>query len=312
MNTKKYLLFIVLLTTFMACKKFIVADVDFDVAVVSDVQNLGDTTIFNFSGVNPDYITVYTGDSSHEYRYKDRLFISGGVNIFQFSSYYRIITAPAEPNTTLRIMASTDFNGIYDTTNVKAANWVDITNRAIMSLGLDNTNSGLVDIANFTMLEKPFYLAYRFLGYNDPVLKQPYWAIRTFGINYLADNKVFPIAATANAGWKSVDFKNPSVKWQTPSSGIIILNPTVIDTTGGYSGPLLNDDNDDWAISRKLMLNDVIRDNGFVLKGMADGPVKKWIYKFKTRGTYTVTFIAKNANATEAKYLIKPVTVNIN
>ncbi len=73
----------------------------------------------------------------------------------------------------MTVLVSNDFNGVYDTTSVKAATWTDVTSRVTLSTGADQTQSGTVDLSEFANNNKAATLAFRYVsacaGWSEPV-----------------------------------------------------------------------------------------------------------------------------------------------
>jgi len=125
-------------TLFVSCEKEGVVSIpSFDVTgydVTSTIDTAGNPVqqvTFNLSG-DASIISYYSGIIGSEYSYREgRILEVSGLR----SSFTSVAPTGAQQNS-LSIMASTDFNGIYDKENVQAATWIDITNRyALNSLG---------------------------------------------------------------------------------------------------------------------------------------------------------------------------------
>jgi hypothetical protein len=280
-----------------SCKKIDVAQPDFNVSTTKTTFKVGEPVVFSFSG-NPDVLSVYRGIAGESYDFRQRV-SAQGVPHLNFTSY---LLTPGQVNT-LRLMASTNFSGKFDAAGVAAATWTDITSRAILSTGADNTASGNIDLSDFKVSGKPVYLAFKYAGYNHPTLKQPNWAIRTFNVNnVLPEGRTSAISVIAQTGWVAVDVKNPSVVWGVPATGQVAINGTATDAT--------TDDNEDWVISRPYDLSAVSADVGLGLKN-ASTVLKSYSYTYTAAGTYTVTFIAANASVDAQKAIIKQITLTI-
>ena len=200
-------------------------------------------------------------------------------------------------------MASTNFTGKYDAAGVAAASWTDITSRATLSTGTDNTASGTIDLSDFKSANQPLYLAFKYQGYFHPTLKQPSWFLRTFNVNnVLPEGRTSVIAAIGQVGWVGVDIKNPTVVWGVPTTGQITINGTGTDA--------INEDNEDWVISRPFNLSSVSTDTGLGLK-TATTYLSNYTYAYTVPGTYTVTFIAANASRDESSQIIKQIKLTI-
>jgi len=285
------------LASLTGCKKLEVNEPKFDVSTTKTTYKVGEAINFAFTG-NPDLITVYRGIAGENYDFRTRI-EANGIPQLNFTT---LIQNTGETNT-LRLMASTDFTGKYDAAGIAAATWTDITSRAILSTGTDNTASGTIDLSDLKVAGKPLYLAYKYLGYAHATLKQPSWFIRTFNVNnVLPEGRTSVVAAIAQIGWVGVDIKNPSVIWAVPTTGQATINGTGTDA--------INVDNEDWLISRPLNLASASADIGTALK-TATTVLTNYAYTYTAAGTYTITFIATNASKDESKQVVKQIKLTI-
>src|SRR5690606_38070835 len=80
-----------------------------------------------------------------------------------FSSAYPDADSITYQNPEFKVLASTDFNNIYNYENVNAANWTDITSKFTIS----NTSktalaAGSYQISDLTEEGKPLYIAFKY------------------------------------------------------------------------------------------------------------------------------------------------------
>ncbi len=138
----------------------------------------------------------------------------------------------------LSVLVSNNFNGTYDTTNVKAATWTDITTRVSLSQGADQVQSGTVDMSEFTDGNKSATIAFRYI--TTTLITQNRWVIRTFNAdNQTPDGTVIPLANMTTAAWKAVSFQNPAAVWSITSAQLLLQgSATALD--------------DDWVLYQKL------------------------------------------------------------
>lgn len=280
------------------CKKLEVASPDFNVSLPANSFKVGDTVRFSFSG-KADNIVFYSGEPGFCYRYKDRT--SGeGVPQLDFTSY---LQNRGELNT-LKLLISTDFAGIYDSAHVRQATWSDLTDKAVLSTGADNTPSGPVDLGDYATHNKPVFLALRYQGYEHDSLKQPTWSIRTFNINnILPDGKRSSITVNKEVGWVAFDFSNPTVSWAVPVSGQVVINGSIANST--------KETNDDWIVSRAFNLRSVIPDVGVSVMDLGSAVIQEYTYIYTKPGTYTVTFVAFNHSVDEHREVVREMEITV-
>jgi hypothetical protein len=276
---------------FSGCEKYQIDDLTFSVTTPKTSYKVGEEVTFNFEG-NPDNITFYSGEIGKQYEFKNRTSGSGKAEL-QFTTFLQ----NNKPNT-LKFLASTNFAGIADSTNIVNATWVDITNRVTLSSGLDNTASGLVDVTDLRDPNKKVYFAFRFTDVTSPTA-QATWTIRNFVVNHTVNNRVFEIMNLADAGWGRFSMINRSNVWTVSATGLRF-------TGGGANSP----NNDTWVIARPADLGFVAKDVGEAIKDINQRlmPMK---YKFTTPGTYKVSFEASKANVESFKSILKEITIVI-
>jgi hypothetical protein len=280
------------------CRKLEVATPDFNVSLPATTYKVGDTLRFAFSG-RADNVVFYSGEPGFNYQFRDRS-SAEGIPQLDFTSY---LQNKGQLNT-LKLLLSTDFNGNYDSAGIQQATWSDLTDKAILSTGTDNTPSGPIDLSDYAKQNKPVYFAFRYQGYYSDVLKQPAWSVRTFNISNLTpDGKRSSIAINREIGWAAVDFKNPTVTWAVPVSGQVTINGTIANST--------KEENDDWIVSRPFDLRSVTPDAGVSVMDLGSALIDEYTYIYNRPGTYKVTFVAFNHSVDEHRELVREMEITI-
>lgn len=281
------------LIVFASCSKELTIDpLAFDVTTASTTYQVGDTVNFKFTG-NSEFISFFSGEEGHNYDFRERTSIDGAPQL-QFTSYAQY---GAQQNS-LQLMVSNNFNGIYDVTNVGQATWTDITSRATLSSGANNTPSGIIDLSDFLAQKKPIFFAFKYTGVTGSTQKT--WTINNLTLDLLTtSNGLLPITNLASAGWKQVSFLNPAAVWT--------FNATQVRIAGGNASA---DDNEDWAITKLLYLNNVAPDVAVAIKNVTQ-KLDSYDYVFTQPGTYKVVFLAANATADNQASTTKEVTLTI-
>lgn len=279
----------------ISCKKDQdIVSPDFDVTVGKTTYAVNEPITFDFTG-DADIISFYSGAQGSEYKYRDRFRVDGTPQL-QFTSYYQ----SSSQENTLQLLISNDFSGTYDTDNVQNATWTDITPRATLSTGANNTPSGVIDLTDLQTPDIPVYLAFRYAASHESV--QPTWTIKDINVsNKLDDGSSVSVATIANLSWGAVNRSNSAKGWA--------YNATQLQFT---SSPAGTEDNDDWLISQPIQLDRVQRSFGVNIK---NNPVtKQTSYEFAgyaEAGTYTVTFEAINANKWDKKTVVKEMAITV-
>lgn len=287
-----------MLLVFSSCKKPVILTPDFDVTVSKTTFKVNEPVIFDFTGT-ADVVTFYSGVTGAEYKYKDRLTVTGKPQI-QFTSF---LQSTSTQTNTLSLLVSNDFSGTYDVDNIQKAKWTAITSRATLSTGIDNTPSGIIDLTDLQVPVGYVYIAFRYTAKKDAVMAQPTWTIKNIAIdNKLADGTNVSVATIANLNWGIVDVLNPANKWASSTSALT------------FTGGAVNlDDNEDWIISQPLQLDRVQRTFGKSIKPSPTTTLTRYIFPgFAAAGTYTMSFEALNANRWGApEIIVKEFTITV-
>ncbi|MNK51764.1 hypothetical protein D3C87_706820 [compost metagenome] len=300
----KYIfIFLVGCLTISGCSKNDVESPDFEVSYdANKTYKVEDTVNFKFVG-NAENIVFYSGMPGNNYGNLTRKQETGIPRL----NFTTTLNYAGQVNT-LKLVASTDFNGKYTDTDVLAAKWDEIT--APLATSVTARATGNIDLNGFlTTDNKPVYLAFIYTGYNHATLNQPKWSITAFTLNnILADGSINPITTASEMGWTQIDFKNNTTVWSLPTTGLISID----GTTPATGITKLKDDNDDWAISKPLNFKRVNVETGVSIKNLASAKLDSYSYVFSKEGTYKVAFIAFNTNQSDRREILKELTITIN
>jgi len=295
---KYYFAALIPLLVFSSCKKQqVILTPDFDVTVDKTTFAVNEPVTYLFTG-DADIVTFFSGAAGKEYKYKDRYRIDGKPQI-QFTSYRQ---GTSTQTNTLSLLLSKDFTGTYDLDNLQKATWTDITSRAILSTGIDNTASGIIDLTDLPTPDLPVYIAFKYTAKKDTAVAQPTWTIKNVAINNIAaDGTNFSIGTSANINWGTLSVLNSVNLWTSTTAQI------------QFTGGAINaDDNEDWIITQPLQLDRVQRAFGLSIKPSPTTTLTKYIFAgYTTPGTYTVTFEALNANRWDKKITVKEFTITV-
>lgn len=292
-------LVIALILLISGCNKKEVTPIDFNVTTAATTYKAGDSVVFNFTG-NPDFITFYSGESGHQYLYATRDF-AAGTPILQFNSYRQY----GIHDSTLHIMVSRNFANSYTTGGVDSATWTDITGRAILSTGTNQTPSGAIDLSGFTGEDNaPLYIGFKYHDTTNGSSSLRTWTITDLTLNtVLVDSSVLSVATLATAGWKDVTYLTPAAAWIITTTG---TSPLLKINGGAAGGP----ENYNWVISGPLYTNKVSPDAGVALKNIS-AKLSQYVYQFAEPGVYDVTFSAVNENVYGREQKVKTIRITV-
>ncbi len=260
---------------------------------------LGDTTRFVFSGTAGN-VTVYTGDSSHNYDYRNRSQVLGATHL-SFSSAEQYGTQ----TNTLQLLATDKLPGL-DSVSVTSASWTDITSRATLAASTTATPSGTIDVSDLVSgVNDSLFLAFKYTGTGGTT--QRTWTITNFTVyNVLPDVNyaLSTLAADANY-WTKYKISPSTAGWTSSTTQLQVVG-------GAATAP----DNTSWIISKPLYVGRVAPDlsipliniNGFTNNATAAG----YNYIYTKPGTYKAVFLVFNNTAEEQKTNIQQFYIKIN
>ena len=231
-----------------------------------------------------DSLIFYSGEEGHQYEFRNQTGMAGVEHQLSFQSYRQW----GVQENTLALLVSRDFNGEdYSEEAIKAATWVDITNRATLSTGSDNTPSGTIDITDVLGKSGSVYFAFKFVGAAGTT--QRTWTIKDFNIStVMPDGTVEEVANTENAGWVETSMKNPDMHWT--------ISPERIQMIGGNETAA---ENEDWIISKGFPLYSFGADRGEVIKSRYQFMLKDHWFVYREPGDYHAVLVAKNGSGDE-------------
>lgn len=180
----------------------------FDVTAEKTTYKAGESVKFLITGGEAQAISFYSGELKKEYASRSGRVadVAGAGATLAFTSSVQLGTQANQ----LSLLASTNFNGDYSSVaKLKAATWVDITNRFKLGTSTAFLASGTVDVSDLIVAGKPIYFAFRYntkKQATNGIARQ--WFIQTFTLNSkkLLDNTLaLTIADQAGTGFRIVD-----------------------------------------------------------------------------------------------------------
>lgn len=295
----KLLIASVILFSLASCQKTyeLAPQDDFSVELEKNSYKVGEPVRFIING-KPENIVFWSGEAGRKYEYRKRTIVEGNTVSLNFKTYAQFGLMPIDQSV-IKLYVSTNFNGIYDATNVRAANWEDITDKAVLSAGLDQTPSGNISLNTFAERNKNMALA---LVYKTTVIKpeaqQNRWVIRSFDLKSTNQQGEETVLATmATAGWTAFNFSGPATNWSITSAQLLtVRNSTDLD--------------DDWVVSKQFNPNSILPDVGEPIKNISQN-LKDYTRVYTKAGVYKVSFVATNANVERSLTVVKEIDLTI-
>lgn len=275
-----------------SCMKEDIASADLLVTTEQSSYKVGDTVTFKFAA-NPDNIVFYSGETGRNYALRDRQFADNDLQI-NFSTFVQ--WGVIYDN--LKLMVSNDFNGVYDTKNIAAATWVDISDKAVFSDKLDNVPSGTVSLKPYVSKADTasLYVAFRYTDFQKK--QQNRWIVRSFNANKVSpEGQISNVATMATGGWKAVSFLNDKQTWTISAAQLLM-----------YGGVAADTDNDDWVVSKGFKVRESVADNGLALKNIST-QMQEYKYVYREAGEYKAVFASSSVWYSGEKHALTELTI---
>ncbi|HJD75611.1 MAG TPA: DUF5017 domain-containing protein [Bacteroides reticulotermitis] len=302
---KRYLYLLLIATggLLVSCDSEKVDDVDFDVTISNNLKEIyvEDDVTFEFSG-NPAYIVFYSGESGHEYAYKDRLRVDVESMRFSYTITQQYTDDIFQNKETMQIYISEDFNGDYTPEGMKKATWTKLSGTGEGELKVplcDNKRKEeVMENTDFSVYkDKKFYLGIRYET-TDVASGWPRVDVTSMNLEKVIPGGTVPMTNPSKGfGFNFVylDSKDGNF-W---ADDVKLLFQPKSEKEGTY---------DVWAVSQQIDVAAVAPDMGVPVKSL-DMKSPSYTYNYTEPGEYKVTFVALNANAWNTKSVMKEMKV---
>lgn len=303
---------------FPACTQSdILYDVDFNVTLDPDnTYYAGDPVTFNFDG-NVDNILFYSGESGHEYQFRDRYAIS--MDLIKSATLHLEIQ-PRYGYGSLQVWYSSSFSGLAgndgeaDRATLSKLEEDGMTGwTAVTIWSEDNKETSTVttpvDI-DITQYVENFSIAFLWNHTDASETQRHYWvngniSIEAEGFGTIStDLSALPMTSVM----MNEEIEDPYYK-NDGNGSIRFDSGQDINFQGCGANekafPLKG-----WVVTTPQMLNAVANDKGVVVKNMQNY-MDSYSYIFAEPGTYTVTFVGRNANYVGTSEVVKELTVTV-
>lgn len=309
-----YILIVFCLSIFLAScvKEGVVNTPDFDVidykvtSVIDTSGNPVKQVTFNFSG-DASLISFYSGLLGSEYAYRDGhiLEVKG-----LLSSFTSNLASTGTQENQLSILVSTDFNGIYDITNVRAATWTNITDRYALNVRGASAalHSGTVDISDLLIDGKPIYFAFRYICQPQAIYGgNSTWRIRDFSLQSSTDLGLASLATHTTADWQLINYGETV----NTGRGAAIESNGALRFNGNHQTPQIPTES--WGITKGFTVSkiDLGPDRPIAIKSLVNPRLESYSFNYTTSGTYKVVFIASNASYQGQNNVIREIEITV-
>ncbi len=312
MNARGILLCLTALPFLCGCFSKETPVCDIEVTTEKETYAVGESVVFKFSG-NADNIVFYSGEPGHSYDRKGAHFAENPLKV-KFRTATDGVLVDGKPDDNFRFLVSTDFNGVFDAENVRAAKWTDLTDSFGVAAegGLVNTDSRELDLKELLPetagVENPaFYLAFRYFDKDPDAPVKNRWVVRTYSVKSVGTDGEETVLAD----------KSQTMGWQTVSLGADMgaeklwsIGGTQVMAEGQKNVNYAIHGKDEWLISKAFYPNKVSPDSGEVISFISISP-SSFSYSFSKPGIYNVAFDCSSVwyNGGASKLLRKTITI---
>lgn len=316
-----YLSAVSLLLLHSACNKMELEDVDFSVVPDKTVVVVGEPVVFQIDG-NPNFITFFSGEDGHKYVNRNRVELDPS-EIEKSALSFTVDSKYGTQKEALKVYLSKDFPGLTQRDTVGDRNliqthpWNDIT------VDCKIADGKVTKVVDFDLKEYQggLVLAFQFKGDTQSTPQRTIILTDLLISNQLRNGSVVetkgdgmnfscfdiqPSNAENNCYKKVVSGSLVQGTW----SLIELAKLNKIQMQGGTTAHATWANNDDWLISEKIKLNSCTPDTGESIKDI-NRSLTSYSYSFAAPGTYTVSFLAGNANVDGSKIVLKEVTIEV-
>lgn len=247
---------------------------------------VGETVTFKLDG-NPDNIIFYSGEFGHDYDERDREYVDNDLVVDVALS-----TSVIQPN--LQILVSSDFNGVYDVENVKAATWTDVSNlfdypdkaNVITPGGAKNLSPYVSNDKDATL-----YVAFRYFygGEHGNSYTRNGWFIKDIKMSQVSpvgDAMIMAEMTKQNVGWKTICMiPGAESKWSDKGNQVVTYGNSTTPPPAAW---------DDWLITKGFKVKEPAEpDFGVALKNLSTS-MSEYQYVYKRAGMYKAVFVTSS------------------
>ena len=279
---------------------------EFEVQVDKEVVNVGEEVVFRFAG-KAGILSFFSGEIGHDYDFRDGRIVEAG----DVSMSFRMaqVIASGTQTSQFSVHLSTDFEGIYDFSNVQSATWQNITDRFTLPSGSAYTESGTVDITDLVPQEiKPIYIGLRYITWPQAVHGTARdWFMQNFLLSSETSIGNLTLADMNNAGFQLIDEQARGL------AGGSLIEASRLRFRGHEFDPDNDPRSENWIITKPIYAGtiDMGPDRPIAIKGSYHDWPSEYRYVYEEPGEYAVYFVAANANVNESREVVKRVDITV-
>jgi hypothetical protein len=313
-----------LLLAASACNPDDVESLSFNVRTEGEVTTIKtDEEIHFLIDGNADYITFYSGEDGSNYDRMNRTEteIASLTLSCSFKQQYNDLNYLNKE--IVHAYISTDFSGTYTPEELNKATWKPISGKAngylpmpVPTSASAVETSGTIDLSQFTDINQNFYVAYQYNAQgrdeipaangNGKYTNRPRVDITGLKLQKTtSDGQVINITdAIKDWAFRPVFVQSSTKTNYQVSDNSLLFQPQ--KATPGANGK--EPDEVVWMVSQNINPRSVEPDKGTAIQSV-EARLNKYSYSYRKPGTYTATFVAKNANMWECQTTVRQITI---
>lgn len=332
---------------FTACENELKKDAELNIGVeTSDAVGFdGQQTITVKKGTpvnflidgDPDYLTFFSGEIGAEYRNRERTTVS----MDDIESSKLSVTIEAQygnPADIMEVRVAEDFQGLTKTDFAADSVLVDEGTdwQTLIDKAPSKTEPGIPQVANFNAgvlttidmtpyLNRSITLGFRYKGVSNTAVQSKFYFRNLQIENVMKNGQVITLDAKS-FGFTALNmyYRHPDVLNTQNRRNVLSGKPyaTVTNNTSGvwnlanmtnffiHSSPTGSPLMYVWLVSDKLVINACTPDSGVGIKNITED-LNTYSHTYDKVGTYTATFVGRNANYKQQTEVVREYTVNV-
>lgn len=291
-----------ILSVLYSCDADNVKQLDFDVKLRNPENEIyaGDNVTFDFIG-DADYIVFFSGEEGSRYANRHEVEVDVESLNLSYTIVQKYADAQIKDLQVNDILVSTDFGGDYTRTGIENATWVKLSDTDGEFWQVPNGNMTIQSSGDLSEYkDMNFYLAF---SYQVPAYQKrgnrPRVDIKPLVMDKVVDGSKISITNPKyDFGFQLILYDEYPGNFKVDDEMILFQPEPGIDEVTA------------WAISKQMSVGSLPVDRGTTIGSMTM-PIKEYTYNYSLPGEYTVTFIARNANAWNTEEIVKEFVINV-
>ncbi len=300
-------------------------DVSFDGKTIT--VKAGTPVTFQFGG-DPDYLTFFSGEAGAEYKNRERTLVDES-DIESSLFTVNIASQFGDPTDIISVLISEDCPALTksdfeaDSVAVENATWQELLPKSGFPTKVNYSAGEDYSAYMNSFLGKEVTIAICYKGVSNAAVQSKFYFKNMQIQNVMKNGQVATLSA-GSFGFTALNmyYRHPDVLSTASRASVLTGKPyaTVTNNTSGmwnlvninnfyiHSSPKATPLMYAWLVSSPMVINTCTPDAGTGLKNISQG-TDSYTHTYSTAGTYTATFVAKNANFKQQTSVVREYTV---